>query len=37
MIGEEAANRRVMELRDMCLKSKGYKIVSQETNFFEKL
>jgi len=31
MIGEEAANARVRELRDMCLKAKGYKIISKET------
>ena len=31
MIGKEAANERIKELRDMCLKAKGYKIISKET------
>jgi len=31
MISEYAANERVKELRDMCLKAKGYKIISKET------
>ncbi|WP_324171099.1 hypothetical protein [Sulfurimonas sp.] len=31
MISEYAANERVKKLRDMCLKAKGYKIISKET------
>jgi PBP1b-binding outer membrane lipoprotein LpoB len=37
MIGEAAANERIKELRDMCLKAKGYKIISKETKHTGKL
>lgn len=37
MISEQAAKQRIIELRNMCLKAKGYKIISKETKFTSKL
>lgn len=37
MISKYQADERVKELRDMCLKAKGYKIISKETKHTGKL